>query len=73
MLNKSYAKVTVEQTSDNEFSISISGNGEDIIKGLAAAVTQTISSAPKNQQQACRTRFLGYLNQSTIEEYRKEL
>lgn len=73
MINKSYAKVTIEQTSDSEFNISLSGNFEDLLKGLAGAVTQTITSAPESMQQLCRTRFLGYLNQSTIEEYRKEM
>ena len=73
MINKSYADITIKQTSDNNFDIKISGNFEDLLKGLAGAVTQTIAAAPESMQQMCRTRFLGYLNQSTIEEFRKEM
>ena len=72
-MNKPYANITIKQTSDNNFDIKISGNFEDLLKGLAGAVTQTIAAAPESMQQMCRTRFLGYLNQSTIEEHRKEM
>ena len=72
-MNKPYADITIKQTSDNNFDIKISGNVEDLLKGLAGAVTQTIAATPDKMQQMCRTRFLGYLNQSTIEEFRKEM
>ena len=72
-MNKSYANITIKQTSDTNFDIKISGNFEDLLKGFAEAVTQTIASAPEEVQQICRNRFLGYLNQSTIEEFRKEM
>lgn len=70
---KAYVDITIKQTSDNNFDIKLSGNFEDLLKGLAGAVTQTIASAPESMQQLCRTRFLGYLNQATIEEYRKDM
>lgn len=70
---KQYVNISIKQTSDNGFDIKLEGNFEDLLKGLAGAVTQTITSAPESMQQLCRTRFLVYLNQSTIEEYRKEM
>ena len=68
-----YIHVKIDQTSTNEFNIHLEGNFEDMLKALAGAVTQTIAAAPESMQQLCRTRFLGYLNQSTIEEFRKEM
>ena len=68
-----YVHVKIDQTDKNEFDIHLEGNFEDLLKVLAGAVTQTITSAPESMQQMCRTRFLGYLNQSTIEEFRKEI
>lgn len=72
-MNKPYADITIKQTSDTSFDIKIPGNFEDLLKGLAGAVTQTIASAPEEVQQMCRTRFLGYLNQTTVEAFRKEM
>lgn len=72
-MNKEYVHVTVNQISDNVFDIKVKGNFEDLLKSLAGAVTQVITSAPESHQQICRTRFLGYLNQATVEEHLKEL
>lgn len=72
-MNNEYVKVTIEQTSDNEFNVHVSGSIEDLLKSLAAAVSQVVASAPQSHQQTCRARFLGYLNQATIEEHRKEM
>ena len=38
-MNKPYADITIKQTSDTSFDIKISGNFEDLLKGLAGAVT----------------------------------
>jgi phage terminase Nu1 subunit (DNA packaging protein) len=72
-MNKEYAKVTIEQTSDNGIDIDVSGNIENLLKSLAATVAQVVTGLPKSQQQHFRARFLGYLNQATVDEYRKEM
>lgn len=71
-MNKEYANITIEQTSDNEFDIKIHGDAETLLKGLAAAVCQIISEAPLNDQQRWRSNFLYFLNRATIDEYRKD-
>lgn len=65
--------ISIIQDKDNIFNISLKGNMEDILKGLAGATAQAIVGAPEYQQQLLRTRFLGYLNQATVEYYRKDL
>ena len=68
-----YVHVKIDQTDKNEFDIHLQGNFEDMLKALAVAVAQTVLSAPKSYQQHCRTRFLQYLNQATIESHMEEL
>lgn len=72
-MNRDYVNISIKQVSDNQFDFKLYGNIEDAIKSLAAAATQTIASLPKEYQQLARSRFLGYLNQATVEEYRKEM
>ena len=64
--------ISIIQDADNCFNISLKGNMEDILKGLAGATAQTIVGAPEHQQQMLRSRFLGYLNQATVEYYKGE-
>lgn len=66
-------EITIIQDKDNIFNITLKGNMEDILKGLAGATAQTIVGAPEHQQQMLRARFLGYLNQTTVEYFRKDL
>lgn len=72
-MNKDYVKITIEQTSNNGIDINVSGNIENLLRSLAATVTQVVADAPKSQQQHYRSKFLNYLNQATIDEYRKEM
>lgn len=65
--------ISIIQDKDNIFNISLNGTMEDILKGLAGATAHAIVGAPEHQQQLLRTRFLGYLNQATVEYYRKDL
>lgn len=65
-------KISIIQEENNIFNISVKGNMEDILKGLAGATAQTIVGAPEHQQQMLRARFLGYLNQATVEYYKGE-
>lgn len=62
--------ISIIQETDDTFNISVKGNIEDILKGLAGATAQTIVGAPEHYQQELRTRFLGYLNQATVEYYK---
>lgn len=64
--------ISIIQDKDNVFNISLKGSMEDILKGLAGATAQTIVGAPEHQQQMLRARFLGYLNQATVEYYKGE-
>lgn len=64
--------ILINQDTDNTFNISIKGNMEDILKGLAGATAQTIVGAPEHYQEMLRARFLGYLNQATVEYYKGE-
>lgn len=66
-------EISILQDKDNTFNISLKGNMEDILKGLAGATAQAIIGAPEHYQQQLRGRFLGYLNQATVEYYRKEM
>lgn len=68
-----YIHVKIDQTDKNEFDIHFEGNCEDLLKALAVTVSQIVLSAPKSYQQHCRTRFLQYLNQATIEGHMEEL
>lgn len=65
--------ISINQENDNTFNISLMGNMEDILKGLAGATAQAIVGAPEHQQEMLRVRFLGYLNQATVEYYRKDI
>ena len=65
--------ISITQDADNCFHIYLKGNMEDILKGLAGATAKTIVGAPEHYQQMLRARFLGYLNQATVEYYRKDL
>lgn len=64
--------ISVIQYTDNTFDISLKGNMEDILKALAGATAQAIVGAPEHYQQELRTRFLGYLNQATVEYFKGE-
>ena len=64
--------ISIIQDADNCFNISLKGNMEDILKGLAGATAQTIVGAPEHYQQELRARFLGYLNQATVEYFKGE-
>ena len=64
--------ISIIQEEDNIFNISVKGNMEDILKGLAGATAQTIVGAPEHQRQMLRARFLGYLNQAAVEYYKGE-
>lgn len=65
-------QISIVQEEGNTFNISVKGNIEDILKGLAGATAQTIVGAPEHYQQELRARFLGYLNQATVEYYKGE-
>lgn len=65
--------ISIIQDADNSFNISFKGNMEDILKGLAGATAQAIVGAPEHYQEMLRARFLGYLNQATVEYYREDL
>ena len=65
--------ISIIQDADNSFNISLKGNMEDILKGLAGATAQAIVGAPEHYQEMLRARFLGYLNQATVEYYRKDI
>lgn len=65
--------ISIIQDKDNIFNISLNGTMEDILKGLAGATARAIVGAPEHQQQFLRTRFLSYLNQATVEYYRKDI
>lgn len=64
--------ISIIQDKDNTFNISLKGNIEDILKGLAVATAQAIVGAPEHMQEMLRAIFLGYLNQATIEYYKGE-
>lgn len=64
--------ISIIQEKDDIFNISVKGNMEDILKGLAGATAQTIVGAPEHYQEMLRARFLGYLNQATVEYYKGE-
>lgn len=64
--------ISIIQDNDNVFNISLNGSIEDILKGLAGATAQTIVGAPEHYQEMLRARFLGYLNQATVEYYKGE-
>lgn len=65
-------QISIIQEEGNTFNISVKGNIEDILKGLAGATAQTIVGSPEHYQQELRNRFLGYLNQATVEYYKGE-
>ena len=54
--------VTIEQSDKDSFKITLCGDNESLLKGLAGAVNQLVKTAPKSYQQEMRTRFLMYLN-----------
>lgn len=62
--------ITIIQDEDNAFNILLTGNVDDILKGLAAATAKAVLSAPKSYQEFIRTRYLNYLNQATIAYYK---
>lgn len=64
--------ISIIQDKDNTFNISLKGSMEDILKGLAGATAQAIVGAPEHYQEMLRSRFLGYLNQATVEYYKGE-
>ena len=59
--------ITIIQDEDNAFNILLTGNVDDILKGLATATAQAVLNAPESYQEFIRTRFLSYLNQATID------
>lgn len=59
--------ITIIQDEDNAFNILLTGNVDDILKGLAIATAQAVLNAPKSYQEFIRTRYLSYLNQATID------
>ena len=63
--------ISIIQDADNYFNISLTGNLEDILQGLAVATAQAIVGAPEHYQEMLRARFLGYLNQATVEYYKR--
>lgn len=71
-MNK-YVTITINQVNDNGFEIKLVGNCEDLLKGLAGAVAQTVDAAPESLQQYCRSRFLQYFNQATIELHMEDI
>ena len=62
-------EISIIQDADNCFNISLKGNMEDILKGLAGATAQAIVGAPEHYQELLRSRYLSYLNQATIDYY----
>lgn len=64
--------ISIIHNTDNRYDISLKGNMEDILKCLAAATAQAIVGAPEHYQQELRARFLGYLNQATVQYYKGE-
>lgn len=64
MINE-YAHISIVQKGDINYTIKLTGSSKYILKGLAAAVAQTIKSVPKDHQQEARVRFLQYLNKAT--------
>ena len=66
-------EISIIQDDDNCFNISLKGNMEDILKGLAAATAQAIVGAPEHYQEMLRARFLGYLNQATVDYSKGEI
>lgn len=67
------ATISIIHDKDNLYDISLKGSMDDILKCLAAATAQAIVGAPEYVQQELRARFLGYLNQATVEYYRKDI
>ena len=63
-------QILIVQEECNTFKISVNGNIEDILKGLAGATAQIIVDSPEHYQELLRARFLGYLNQATVEYYK---
>ena len=64
--------ISIIQDDDNCFNISLKGNMEDILKGLAGATAQAIVGAPEHYQEMIRARYLNYLNQATVDYYKGE-
>ena len=64
--------ISIIQDADNCFNISLKGNMEDILKGLAGATAQAIVGAPEHYQERIRARYLSYLNQATVDYYKGE-
>ena len=64
MVNE-FAHVTIVQDSKNGYAIKVTGNCNNILRGLAAAVAFIIKGIPRDYQQEARVRFLQYLNQAT--------
>lgn len=64
MVNE-FAHVTIVQESKNGYKIKVSGNGEYILRGLAAAVATAIKGMPEKYQQEARITFLHHLNDAT--------
>ena len=64
--------ISIIKDKNNTFNISLKGSMEDILKGLAGATAQAIVGSPEHYQEMLRARFLGYLNQATIEYYKGE-
>lgn len=62
--------ISIIQDENNTFNISLKGNMEDILKGLAGATAQAIVGAPEHYQEPLRSRYLSYLNQATIDYYK---
>lgn len=66
MINE-YAHISIVQKGDNNYTIKLTGSSKYILKGLAAAVAQTINSLPEDYQQENRIIFLQYLNKATTQ------
>ena len=64
MVNE-YAHVTIVQDSKMGYTIKLTGNCNYILRGLAAAVAQTIKGIPEKHQQEARITFLQHLNEAT--------
>ena len=66
-MNKTTITIIQDEDKDNVFNILLTGNVDDILKGLAAATAQAVLNAPESYQEFIRTRYLSYLNQATID------
>lgn len=66
MVNE-FAHISIVQEEVNHYTIKVSGSSNYILKGLSAAVAQTINSIPGDFQQENRVKFLHYLNKATTQ------